>query len=92
MRCKKRVPHVSPPLPAHKYDFVSIINAPPYLDGVGREGSHAEVVLEVEEQVLVLEPHHPRVLGPVGRKGRSDLMQFVPIIDLVSPFGVVFFV
>ena len=34
-----------------------------YLDRVCRQGAHAEVVLEVEEEVLVLEPHHPGVLG-----------------------------
>ncbi len=42
------------------------------LDCVGGERPHAEVVLEVEEEVVVLEPGHPGVLGlDGGGEGRE---------------------
>ncbi len=44
-----------------------------YLDGVGGQGAHAKVVLEVEEQILILEPDHAGVFrldGP-GQSGQD---------------------
>ena len=38
------------------------------LYGIGGKGTHAEVILEVEEEVLVFQPNHPGILGP-GRRG-----------------------